>query len=198
MAGPRVLEDLRAEHRSMGKLLELLEHQLDLVSQDRRADSELLLQIAQYFASVPDVYHHPKEDVVLRRLAARQPAHADSLALLEAEHEEGGREVQLFLRAVVRLALEPERGAERFLRAGRALIDSERRHMSWEEKNFFQLAERVLLPEDWRAIEAHLRSFLDPLQSVPHEERFSRIDRALAAWRSPMLPGATPTPSARL
>ena len=85
MAGPRVVEDLRAEHRSMGKLLELLEHQLELVAQDRGADSELVLQIAQYFASIPDLYHYPKEDVVLRRLAARHPEQTAPLSLLEAD-----------------------------------------------------------------------------------------------------------------
>ena len=94
MVGSRVLEDLRVEHRAMGKLLELLEHQLDLVAQDRRPDDELLLQIAEYFASVPDIYHHPKEDVVLRRLVARHPGFAEIAGLLEAEHEEGDREVQ--------------------------------------------------------------------------------------------------------
>ena len=130
MVGSRVLEDLRVEHRAMGKLLELLEHQLDLVAQDRRPDDELLLQIAEYFASVPDIYHHPKEDVVLRRLAARNPGFAEIAGLLEAEHEAGDREVQRLLHAVVRLVLEPELGAERFLDAGRAMVDNERRHMA--------------------------------------------------------------------
>jgi hemerythrin-like domain-containing protein len=121
----------------------------------------------------------------LRCLAARQPAYAETLRRLEAEHEEGDREVQLFLRAVVRLVLEPELGPERFLSAGRAMIENERRHMGWEEKSFLQLAERVLLPEDWKSIESRLRNFIDPLKARPVHQRFSRLDRALAGWRSP-------------
>lgn len=195
MVGSRVLEDLRAEHRAMGKLLELLEHQLDLVAQDRRPDDQLLLQIAEYFASVPDIYHHPKEDVVLRRLAARNPGFAEVAGLLEAEHEEGDREVQRFLHAVVRLVLEPELGAEHFLDAGRAMVENERRHMTWEEKNFFQLAERVLAAEDWSDIESRLSHFIDPLERRVGHQRFSRLDRALANWRGPSV--EPPPPAAR-
>jgi hemerythrin-like domain-containing protein len=191
MVGSRVLEDLRVEHRAMGKLLELLEHQLDLVAQDRRPDDELLLQIAEYFASVPDIYHHPKEDVVLRRLAARNPGFAEIAGLLEAEHEAGDREVQRFLHAVVRLVLEPELGAERFLDAGRAMVDNERRHMAWEEKSFFQLAERVLAAEDWSDIESRLSHFIDPLERRVGHQRFSRLDRALANWRGPRWSGSS-------
>ena len=190
MVGSRVLEDLRVEHRAMGKLLELLEHQLDLVAQDRRPDDELLLQIAEYFASVPDIYHHPKEDVVLRRLCPQSGLRGDRGPARGGAR--GGRSRGPATPAC-RRAAGARAGARRraFLDAGRAMVDNERRHMAWEEKNFFQLAERVLAAEDWSDIESRLSHFIDPRERRVGQQRFSRLDRALAHWQDPRWSGSS-------
>ena len=120
--------------------------------------------------------------MILRRLVAAIPSTPWILRSLEAEHEEGGREVQLFLRAVVRLVLEPDRAPTAFW-IGRALIEHERR--TWlGGKNFFQLAEQILRPEDWTAIEARLKNFSEPLQQRLVHERFSRLGPGVGLWRS--------------
>ena len=50
--GPQALDDLRAEHCFMSKLLDMLQTQVRLVAEDKSPDSELLLEIAQYFTAV--------------------------------------------------------------------------------------------------------------------------------------------------
>jgi hemerythrin-like domain-containing protein len=181
--GSQAVDDLRAEHRFMGKLLDMLQAQVRLVAEDRRPDGELLLEIAQYFASFPDLFHHPKEDLILRRFATIHPGAAETIQTLEAEHEEGGRELKRFIRAVVKLLLDPEADQDRFLSAALAFMENERRHMTWEEKSFFEVAERALSSRDWEDIDARLRAFINPLCQREAQTRYERIDRAYEAWR---------------
>ncbi|MCL4765362.1 MAG: hemerythrin domain-containing protein [Hyphomicrobiaceae bacterium] len=181
-----VLENLRSEHRAMRKLLELLQHQIELVADDRQPNGELLLEIAEYFRSYPDLFHHPKEELILRCVVRRKADAAEDLATLEAEHEACSRELHRFSRAVVRLLLDPADGSDRFLSAALAFLDNERRHLSWEEQRFFSLAAECLTAEDWAEIEASLANFADPRFERDAQARFGRIDRALGSWRSRM------------
>ncbi len=181
-----VLENLRSEHRAMRKLLELLQHQIELVADDRQPNGEMLLEIAEYFRSYPDLFHHPKEELILRRVVRRRPETAGDLSKLEADHEACSRELNRFSRAVVRLLLDPKDGSDRFLSAALAFLDSERRHLSWEEQRFFSLAEEHLTREDWAEIAASLASFADPRFEREAQARYGRIDRSLGCWRSRM------------
>jgi hemerythrin-like domain-containing protein len=180
----RILEDLRSEHRTMRKLLDLLQRQVELVADDRQPDGELLLEIAEYFRSYPDLFHHPKEELILRRAAERDAAAAEELAKLEADHEDGTRELNRFSRAVVRLLMDPADGTDRFLSAALGFLDSERRHLAWEDQRFFGLVEQCLDDSDWSEIETSLTSFADPLCERDAHARYGRIDRALDRWRS--------------
>jgi len=188
------LDQLRAEHRYMSKLLEFLEHQVELVAYDRQPDGELLLEICEYFACIPDLVHHPKEDVLLRQIVARNAVAAHPLLGLESEHEEGGRELKRLLRAAVRLLLGAEDAADRFLSAALAFIRIERTHMAWEQRNLFEIAERVLLPEDWAEIDGRLRCFTRTKREREEPSRFHRLDRRLAPWRSSELALSEPEP----
>src|SRR5919109_3745806 len=112
--GSRALEELRAERRTMRKFLDLLQQQVELIAEDRQPDRELLLEIAEYFRGYPDLVHHPKEELILRRAVQRNAAAAGELAALEALHEASSRELARFSRAVVRLLLDPETGQDQF------------------------------------------------------------------------------------
>jgi hemerythrin-like domain-containing protein len=131
----------------------------------------------------PDLFHHPKEDLILRRFAAVHPGAAETIKTLEGEHEEGGRELKRFMRAVVNLVLDPEADQDRVLSAALAFIENERRHMTWEEKSFFEVAERALSSRDWEEIDARLRAFINPLCQREARTRYERIDHAYEAWR---------------
>jgi hemerythrin-like domain-containing protein len=185
MADSQALEDLRAEHRDMLALLDMLQKQVEIVAQDHRPDGAVLLEIAEYFASVPDLFHHPKEDLILRRLAALDQEASKLLRHLEVEHEDGGRELKRFLRAVVRLLMEPDVDPERFLSAALAFMDIERRHIAWEEASFFPVVEAAFGSEDWTEIDSGLQSFIDPLHRKELPSRFPRLQQVVDAWRSP-------------
>ena len=180
---PRALESLRQEHRHMQKLLDLLGRQIGLVAEGREPDTELVFEIADYFRSYPDLYHHPKEDLIARVLMARLPAAAEELGGLDAEHEEGSHELIRFCHALVDFSMNPENGRDAFLTAARAFHGHECRHMAWEEERFFATAEQALLEEDWLEIDARLARLTVPDFKNDMRARFSRLGRELDRWR---------------
>ena len=167
----------------MQKLLDLLGGQIVLVSEDREPDTELLFEIADYFRSYPDLYHHPKEELIVRMLQARVPAAAEELEGLEADHEEGSQDLIRFCHALVDFSMNPETGREAFLAASLAFFDHESRHMVWEEERFFTTAEHALLDEDWKEIDARLARLKVPDFENDARARFSRLGRELGRWR---------------
>ncbi len=180
---PAALEMIRAEHRTMTRLLDLLERQIDLFEKTGEPDYELIGEILDYFRSFPDLYHHPKEDLVFTWLEKRDPEQAAAFGNLEVEHEKVGQRLSKFTRAVVNVLMEAEISREVLVHVGRDFIDGERRHMAAEEKYFLPAAERCLEAEDWAEIERRISKFKDPIleQGAPH--RYELVREELARWR---------------
>lgn len=180
---PHPIEVLRVEHRKIARLLDLLERQLTLLENERLPDYELLTEIADFLRTFPDLYHHPKEDLIVRAIAARDREAGMELRLLEAEHEEGSRDLQRFSRALIDMLMEPETRRERFLDVAKAFLAHERRHMAWEEGRFFDLAEAHLTNADWAEIETKFERLSDPCFERESQFRFDRVCREIGAWR---------------
>src|SRR5579863_1736179 len=85
MAG--IIDSLRAEHRNIAKLLDVLERELDRAAVAGDPDWSVLHGVASYFCDYPDRCHHPKEDAVFSRLAAKFPGKARSVGDLLGEHQ---------------------------------------------------------------------------------------------------------------
>ena len=142
---PRALDVLRQEHRQMSQRLNLLEGQLDLLELNLETNSELLLQITGFFRSYPDLYHHPKEELLLARLAEVAPEAARELFGIPSEHQKAALELVGLSHALKSMLREPERARERFHAAAKTFADNERRHMRWEEKCFLRLCSGFML-----------------------------------------------------
>lgn len=182
-AVPAALDMIRKEHRTMTRLLDMLERQIDLFEKTGEPDYELVGEILDYFRSFPDLYHHPKEDLVFKWLEKRDPEQAAAFGNLEEEHEKVSARLVRFTRAIVNVLMQAEVPREKVVEVARDFIDGERRHMSAEEKYFFPAAERVLSEQDWAEIDARVSKFKDPIleHSAPH--RFALVREKLAEWR---------------
>jgi hemerythrin-like domain-containing protein len=180
----RILEDLRSEHRTMRQLLDMIQHQIALVAEDRQPNGELLLEIAEYFRSYPELFHHPKEELILRHVINHNPEAAETLTALEDAHDTASRDLNRFSRAVVRLLIDKNGAEDRFLSAALAFVDSERRQLAWEDQQLFGLAEDSLDEDDWSEIETMLTSLGHPETGRSVQARFGRVGAAVGHWRS--------------
>ena len=179
-----VLRRLREEHANIARLLKALEHQLEIFDRGEQPDYDVLGAAADYFTDFPDRCHHPKEDMIFRRLQAKDPAAADSIGDLEAEHGEIGVLVGHFREAVENVRDEVEVPRSAFDAVMRHFIDRQRQHMEMEEKRFFPVATDVLGEEDWAEIDAQVTKEDDPLFGAGVSGKYESLLQDILAWES--------------
>ena len=174
---------LRREHANMAALVKTLEWQLAEFEAGGTPDYDVIRSVIDYFLSFPDLYHHPKEDLVFGRLKERAPAAAERIGDLRREHEALGartRELSAGLKAVLDEAQVPR---ESFLRWARAFIDLQSRHMQMEETTLFPAALEWLVDDDWKQLQAAMTSPDDPLFGERVGERFEHLRKSILQWQ---------------
>lgn len=179
---PEAIRLLRKEHANIAKLLNVLEGQLALIDEAQRPDHDVLKGVADYFLDYPDRCHHPKEDVIFRKLKERDPAAARLAGDLEAEHGEIARSARRLSEAVKNLQEDVEVPRDAIHRVISRFIDSEREHMKMEEETFFPAALSSLTPEDWEAIDARITDRADPLFGYEVEKQFENLSEHILKW----------------
>lgn len=177
-----IIDELRAEHATMQKLLTILERQVAAFNEGDRPDYEIVEAVVEYFLDYPDQCHHPKEDLVARKLledAANAPA---ALNQLEAQHEELGALSRRFAKVLRRVLDEAELPRQEFVRAAKEFIDSQRHHIQMEEEYFFPAAQGALSRDDLAEIDARLFEMRDPLTGDRVEERYAALRDDILKW----------------
>jgi hemerythrin-like domain-containing protein len=89
-----IIEQLSREHRNLEKLLDVLEHELDVFDRGERPDYEVIRAIISYFEVYPEVYHHTQEDLVFAKLKMRDLAAATKVGDLAGEHKKGAERLR--------------------------------------------------------------------------------------------------------
>jgi len=178
-----VVDTLREEHRNIARLLRALEHQVAIFSNADTPDYDVIVGVADYFLDYPDRCHHPKEDAIARRL--REAHGVEALDVDLAREHRGLHDLALgFRHAVAALLAETDIPRQAIVDAGYRFIDQQRRHMQYEETSFLPLAEGLLGPEDWRAIEAEIATRADPVFGDRVEAAFRTLSERLLAWEA--------------
>ena len=170
-----IIDFLRQEHRNIEKLLLVLEQELSLFARGERPDYEVIRAVIAYFEVYPDAYHHPQEDIVFKQLKARDPAAAESVGDLAAEHRSGAERLRRVAQAVQGVLMDREILRQTVDGIIRDFIARERQHVAMEERVFFPAAIKALQPQDWAEIASTLTDQKDPLFSEIVEERFDVV-----------------------
>jgi hemerythrin-like domain-containing protein len=177
-----ILAALRQDHRNLGQLLAAVERQLARFDQGGDPDYDILQGVLDYCLTYPDLYHHPKEDLVYDRLRRRDPAAAAAIGDLQAEHRTLAEATRRFGSALRSVLQEAEFPRKAFDRIARAFLESYRRHMAMEEGTFFPAALAHLTADDWAAIDAKMKAQKDPVFSGAGESRYAALRADILAW----------------
>ncbi|MDJ0948433.1 MAG: hemerythrin domain-containing protein [Alphaproteobacteria bacterium] len=175
-----VIDDLRQDHANIAKLLDTLEDQVRLFEAGEVPDYDLLERIVDYFLDYPASVHHPKEDLVLAKLRARDPVGAEAVGDLGAEHEEIAVETRRFAATLEELLQEAEMPRDAFPRAVRDFVDREREHMNMEDSRFLPVAEQALTQADWDDVAQEFQEQEDPVFGRLAQERFATLREYLS------------------
>jgi hemerythrin-like domain-containing protein len=171
------IDILRQEHRNIESLLRVLERELSVFDHAEHPDYEVVRAVIDYFKDYPESCHHPKEDMIVEKLKARDPVAAAGIGDLEAEHREGAKRLRRVAQAVERVLSDQDLVRENVANIIRDFINHERQHMAMEECVVFPAALKALRPGDWADIALKLADRYDPFYQPGFDERFNRIRR---------------------
>ena len=172
-----IIHLLRQEHRNMEKLLLVLEQELSVFDRAERPDYEVVWKIISYFKVYPDAYHHPQEDLIFKKVEARNPAAAGNIGDLAAEHHRGAERLRRVVQAVDSALTDCKVLRHTVDNIIRDFIVHERTHIAMEERDFFPAAIKALQPQDWAEINSALTAQKAPLFSAIVEEGFDAVRR---------------------
>ena len=179
---PRVITVLQNDHRNVSVLLQLLDPLASKVAPGTPADFVPILDIMNYMTRYSDLFHHPMEELVFKKLMERDDNTSPLVATLIAEHKflgEKGRQLINSVRNVVN-GFEPHEG--RLAPERQDYATSLGKHMSREETEVFPLASKLLSDDDWAAIERGMVARADPLFGVGQEAQYVALyDRIVSA-----------------
>jgi hemerythrin-like domain-containing protein len=173
---------LHEEHRGIARLLRALEYQIGVFESGRRPDYDVLSGIADYFTGFPEECHHPKEDLLYRKMRERAPEEAEAVSSIEGEHDKISKQAAFFHDTVQSILLEAEISRETAAKAMRDFAENQRHHMMAEEKYFFPLAEKTLTQEDWDELDAAVGNQRDPLFGPEVTEAFRSLLDSILTW----------------
>ena len=170
----------RTEHAYFGRLLALLQKQIDVFHRGAPPNYQLMLDIVSYLRDYTDQFHHPREDVAFARLAKHCPDMALALARLHQEHRVIAKAGETFLgqlQAVLNGALIPR--AEIEVSAATYLVYYGN-HIAKEEEDVLARAAETLTAADWEAVRTAIPQGQDPLSEDGPEERYRELRRQIA------------------
>lgn len=168
------------EHMYFNRLLQLLQHEVDVFSTAETPNYPLMLDIISYLRDYADQYHHPREDEVFRRLVLHCPEQRLPLARLQQEHRiiaKAGAALTRLLEEVQSDAMLSR--AEVEVAAATYLVYYGN-HIANEEEEILPLAGRTLSEADWQAAKAAAPAGHDPLLGAHPEARFRDLRRRIA------------------
>ncbi len=177
-----VLDAIHEDHTNMTKMLDALERQLAVFDAGETPDYDIVRGVVEYCIGYPDLYHHPKEDLVFERLKAVDPEAAAEVGDLPSEDAEPTVLTHRLRDAVEAVLGDLEVPRGRFDETLRAFLDATRQHMTLEERAFLPAARRALSAAELAEIDARLSQRDDPLFGAPSEERFAALRQDILNW----------------
>ena len=171
----QLLSELREDHRNMAIVLNVLESTIETAATGENPDFELIDEIMRYMTIYPDAVHHPKEDIIYAELKQQRPELADGLDDVPEDHAEIailGNKLREDVEAIIAGAAVRR---VQFIKDALIYVGRLRRHMIWEEKDFFARID-TMIGEDPYAVDVDdFLQIKDPVFELEVEAGFRRL-----------------------
>lgn len=152
---------LEEEHALILRALDVLEEGLARVEAGVSVSGAFFGDLAEFFRTFADRYHHGKEEEILFRYMVEEMDYSrrsGPVGVLSSEHEVGRAHVRAMADAACRLEAEPD-AARRLVDEGRAYLALLRAHIEREDHKVFPVVEDFLGPEERAALMAAFSRF---------------------------------------
>ncbi len=172
-----LLDDLRADHRNMAIMLDLLGQQIERIRDEERPDYELIHDIMRYMTVYSDAVHHPKEDLLYGAMKSERPEMARGLERVEPEHKDIAKLGEALRNDVEAVASGAAVTRERLIEDTSNYVTMLRKHIAWEEEDLFRRARELVNSEQEMFIDISNFDRLDPVFGPQREHSFENLLR---------------------
>lgn len=179
---PKILDDLRKDHRNLANLWDLLGRELKVFKQGGVVDYDLVESILDYNLNYPDLCHHPRENLIFNKLKERDPAAISAIGDLEKEHQKLSSLTWRFSTAVSNVLEDEQLPREWFLDVANDFLRFSRNHIQMEEVLFFPAAQKTLTEEDWKELDEASENVEDPLFGKDKQDKYQALYREIMDW----------------
>ena len=179
---PKVLNELRQDHRDMARLWDILGRELKVFKEGGLPDYDLVGTILEYCLNYLDLIHHPKEDLIYQYLKDRDPTSGNIIGDLEQEHIRLTALTRRFSKALKNVLEDEQLPRDWFMDVANDFLNFSRNHMQMEEVLFFPAARKHLTPDDWAKVEAASKKVGDPLFGELINEKYRRLYDEIDDW----------------
>lgn len=167
MTKDQILQTLHNEHRYMARIFEAFKEQMALLAEGRPADYNLMYDVMHYISHFPENVHHPREEIVFRKLMEREPGMKEMIEKIFIEHEtqvQKGRNVLKLLTEIRREETDELR--EQLRVRCEDYLAFHARHSSLEEGKVLPRVAEVLTAEDWVSVARDMIPAQNPLDNI--------------------------------
>lgn len=158
-----VMSQLHDDHHNVARILDYIRRQVALADDGGDPDYERLHEVMHYLTNYPDVFHHPREDLVFARLMKREESARLTIERLKREHVELGAQGATLRNRLQQKSTGRRLQKKRLMRELAEYADFLQEHMEIEERKVFPLAKLLLTDDDWEGVAKSIRLREDPL-----------------------------------
>ncbi len=171
----KTMNELRTDHRNMTMLLDFLDTETARLKDGSEPDYELLYDVMTYMSEYPDAVHHPKEDLIYRHIHAVHEDIEASLRHIEADHEALAEATEEIRRTLAATDTDGSPDREELATELQQYSQNLRKHIYWEEKDLFALADSMQDNVAWTELLKRHNMARDPLFGNSVERRFRKL-----------------------
>lgn len=153
-----IIQSLRRDHRDIEQLLRVLEAESDVFGRAEQPDYELLTETIDYLGAYLEQYYYPKEDLLFDLQRRSNAACASAIDAITAERAKAVSSLHALAELLREILNEEGVLRQAFDDAARSFIQHERRQVELEEQRLFPMIRSAVMPADWAALHARLRS----------------------------------------
>lgn len=176
-----LMQELRADHRNMAIVLDLLADLVEQASSGKDPDFELFDEIMRYMTVYPDAVHHPKEDIMYEQLRTKRPDLAEDLENVPVDHREIAQLGSSLRDDVEAINAGAAVRREKLVNDTTKYVDRLRAHMGWEERDLFKRIDSMLDSEPQEFDVSEFEHIKDPVFELEIEAGFRRLLASLKA-----------------
>ncbi len=169
------IDTLNLQHQNIGRLIALIEREVDVVDDGGMPRVAMLQDIMQYINHFMGATQHSLEERLIARAEAvgtAGKADLDECRRLRDAAATCGRTFAALVEAVREEQLVERTG---FVRAGRDFVEAQRRHFAVEEDKVFPALRRVMREDELEALGDELERERDPLLGGIVEKEYRQL-----------------------